>query len=115
MSSTEPLALVLVKSLRLYAAVLLAGMLVLAQQAGALHALSHWADGPDATQQQKHHPGEKVCDKCLVFAGIDSTASQGLPVVPLVDSQHHAHCCDTLPPARFGAAPYRSRAPPAHS
>jgi hypothetical protein len=104
-----------VKSSRFLVAVALAVMLVFAQQAGVLHALSHLGGASDTTQPQKHHPGEKVCDHCLVFAVVHGGAPSAQLLIPVVDGQSHFHANEALsvPPRR--AAHYRSRAPPALS
>jgi len=59
----------------------LAFALLFAQQGGALHALSHLADGaPAQSQQEKHLPHSPACDKCMVYAGIGSAAPSSPPV-----------------------------------
>lgn len=92
---------------------LLAFLLLFAQQGGLLHGVGHLADYSPARQQQEQHPhpGE-VCDECLAYAGIGSAVSStALPALSFVSSCLPA---DALP-AAFSTAPqlaYRSRAPP---
>jgi hypothetical protein len=100
------------KSSRLFVAIALAAMLVFVQQAGALHKLSHIGDA-DATEQQKHHPGE-VFDQCLALAHIHG-APPGRFFIPLVTLQSHFDFNDALPARLLRAAHYWSRAPPASS
>src|SRR5262245_11287723 len=66
-----------VKWLRVLLAVTLATLLALAQQAGLRHAFSHLDGTADKTQPWKQHPGEKVCDQCLVFATVHGAATRG--------------------------------------
>jgi hypothetical protein len=51
---------------------LLALLLLLTQQMGYTHAVSHLSDGSHRTQQNKQLPIEQVCDQCLAFAQIGS-------------------------------------------
>jgi hypothetical protein len=92
---------------------LLALLFAFAQQAALLHALSHNTQGD--TQQDKHLPGAKVCEKCVVFAqfgaAVASAASQFHLSAAANDFlfQSHTSVC------RQPAAPYLSRAPPVFS
>lgn len=103
------------KSLRLLVAIALAAMLLSAQQAAALHALSHLGDAPGKTEQQKRHAGEKVCDQCLVFATVHGGGAPGLLFIAFVDRPFHFHSGDALSATVHRTAPYRSRAPPSLS
>jgi hypothetical protein len=92
---------------------LLALLFIFAQQAAALHALSH--DTQADTQQDKHLPGAKVCEKCVVFAQFgaamaSSAAHLHLSAVP-EDFLSHS---DTSVRQQSAVA-YLSRAPPIFS
>lgn len=62
---------------------LLTLMLLLSQQLGYLHALSHLSDGSDNPLHSKQVPVEKACEQCLAFAQLDAAAPVALDL-PLV-------------------------------
>lgn len=94
---------------------LLAVLLVFAQQAGMLHELQHAFDKLAQTSDTRK-PQKDVCPQCVAFAGVHHAAGGALPLLPLVRQRHPRP--DATP---FGSAPavftasYLSRAPPAHS
>jgi hypothetical protein len=51
---------------------LLALLLLLSQQMGYAHAVSHLSDSTHRTRQNKQLPIEQACDQCLAFAQIGS-------------------------------------------
>jgi hypothetical protein len=82
--------------------------LLLAQHAGALHALGHLFDKSDAA------PGHAAHACCVVYQGLDHAPTAASPVA----AQALAAPEGDFPPVRitprqFAAAPYDSRAPPA--
>jgi hypothetical protein len=103
-----------VPSARYLIAVLVAVLLVFAQQASALHALSHLGDASPTTEQEKHQPG-KACDQCLGYATLHGAAPSGPLFVALHDLSSHFHAHDAPADVLPGRAHYRSRAPPALS
>ena len=89
-------------------------LLVVVQQAGFAHALTHLASPSpqNSSRNDTPHPAAKVCTECVAFAQIDSA----LPPAP-------AHGAGVVPPAAFVASAFRpffpefaahfqSRAPP---
>ncbi|MBC7514153.1 MAG: hypothetical protein H7234_06925 [Herminiimonas sp.] len=62
---------------------LLALLLLVAQQAGWTHALSHLGDQTGSASQTKQVPADKLCQQCLAFAQIGS-ALQRAPLTFLV-------------------------------
>lgn len=55
---------------RLFFPALLALVLLLSQQMGYAHDISHLSDTSRNTSQNKQLPAEQVCDQCLAFAQI---------------------------------------------
>jgi hypothetical protein len=99
---------------RLCVSLLLPLMLLLTQQAGWLHALSHEAG---ASTQQEHsdpqHAAGGVCDICLGFAQLGSGALPPQPV-PQVIAGAAFHWAAPSPAHALAtpAPPQRSRGPP---
>lgn len=95
--------------------VLLALLLVFAQQEGMLHELRHAFDTLAHSSDQRT-PQKEVCSLCVAFAGVHHAAGGTLPVLPPVAHRHQRP--EATPfvsaTAAFSAA-YLSRAPPAHS
>jgi hypothetical protein len=95
--------------------VLLACLLVVIQQLGFAHALSHLAN-PNSQQSSRkdtQHPAEKVCIECVVFAQIGAGLTGQAPRVAAAAPQLEV----VAAPARvfdpeFIPA-FQSRAPPA--
>ena len=97
-------------SRRLPLFLLLAFLLAFAQQASALHAMSHAVDAP--AQPQKHMPGVQGCEKCLAFAEIEGAAVASelcISEPPGEALQRVVWPAAPNSPIRFA---YRSRAPP---
>jgi hypothetical protein len=63
-------------------AVLLALLLLLSQQMGMAHAVTHWSGKPDSRSEQPI-PLDKACDQCLAFAAIGSALTAKGWVAPL--------------------------------
>ena len=91
----------------------LALLLVFTQQVGFAHLASHAAQRlTDQTQQDKTHPSESLCEKCVQFASL-GTSPPATPYVlefvptksPQFESVAHSSESRTV-------APYQSRAPP---
>ncbi len=84
--------------------------LLLAQQGGAFHGLSHLTRAP--TPADQHVPHGKACADCLVFAEIGaavapSPAAVAPAAAPATPADRHAGLVFTTT-----FSPYRSRAPP---
>ncbi len=98
---------------RLSLAILLALLLVFAQQAGAVHALSHFS-AQSEDRDGKHLPGGKACEQCVAFASIDGAAKSESPLVlPVASRQHFSKAVTRSAVAAVTTAHYQSRAPPA--
>ena len=98
-------------SSRQFVFVLLAFLLAFAQQAGIAHALSH-VQTAQRTQQEKHLPAEKACDKCLAFASLDGVAQSGDAKTPAPPSYDVFVPTDAKLVAVAVVTPYLTRAPP---
>jgi hypothetical protein len=90
--------------------------LLLAQQGGAAHALSHLSEQlPAHSRQQgqdKQLPHSPACDKCVVYAGVGNAI--GVSVVPPVPAEGvfaRGAFSGAAILAHAGSV-YRSRAPP---
>ncbi len=92
---------------------LLAALLVFAQQGAYVHALTHLDDTLGGQQQSsKGLPHSHACDKCVEYAGVGSAAASTPPVI--------AFHCDPVasPPAlrlvfrSEASVPYLGRGPP---
>ena len=68
--------------------VLLSLLLLLSQQMGVAHAVSHLSDVRQQTSQNKQLPVEQMCEQCLAYAQIGSalTSAAVLPVVQIAAS-----------------------------
>ncbi|HEX2531443.1 MAG TPA: hypothetical protein VHK70_08225 [Burkholderiaceae bacterium] len=94
---------------------LLALLLLLSQQMGVAHAVSHLApDDYQEKSQDKRLPNEKPCDQCIAFAHLDSAlanppfgffAGHADNAAPIVEPR--------VTHVRRIVVAFRSRAPPA--
>ena len=74
---------------RLLRSLLVPLLLVVAQQGGLLHELSHYAPTESAGDNKKQSHRSDVCDLCLAFAQIGSAApTQHVAPLPLVGLSH---------------------------
>jgi hypothetical protein len=102
---------------------LLALLLVLSQQLGMAHAVSHWSDYRHGSEQQAIGSGETAlspglaldhnCSQCAAFASLASaihTPSFSFPAVAY--SAPYAAAVSHAPHCAAGARAYDSRAPP---
>jgi hypothetical protein len=94
--------------------ILLAFLLLLSQQMGMAHAISHLSSGlTSSASHDKHLPSQMQCDQCVAFASIGS-AVPNPPVSLFVDISTNRVAVD----ARIGKLLFRtirafdSRAPP---
>ena len=96
---------------RLAMRILLALALVLAQQVGALHRLSH------ATEPMRGLAHESVCEACLAMVALDKPIVVHGPRLPAIDDGVAAAPAERAATRVIagGRAAYRSRAPPALS
>jgi hypothetical protein len=67
-----------VKTHRQILSVLLALLLLLTQQMGYAHAVSHLSDNSHRSQPNKQLPVEQACEQCLAFAQIGSALTSHL-------------------------------------
>jgi hypothetical protein len=93
--------------------VLLCLLFVFAQQAAVLHALSHDSEAP--TQQDKHLPGAKVCEKCVVFAQFSAAAASSNTQLDLSAALEDFVSYADKSVRQQSAVAYLSRAPPIFS
>lgn len=93
---------------------LLALMLLLSQQLGHMHAMSHLADGAANPAHSKQLPVEKVCELCLAFSAV-GTALTGSAHMPSAFTASYPLPVVTAPhfPALARITAFHSRAPPA--
>jgi hypothetical protein len=83
----------------------------LGQQGAAAHAISHWADEQNQSQDKKDHHFS-FCDKCVVYAALDSAAdSSPITFDPQAADQIHFIAGNTHRVSRH-VHHYSARAPP---
>jgi hypothetical protein len=99
---------------RTFIHIALAFLLLLSQQLGISHAITHLSTGADAgSLQKKQLPVEKQCAQCLAFAAVDSGLASSSPafIRPAGPEDGYAGMLFTGPlPAAILA--FESRAPP---
>jgi hypothetical protein len=84
----------------------------LGQQGAAAHAISHWADEQNQSQQDNKDHHLSFCDKCVVYAALDSAAdSSPIAFAPQATDQIHFNAADTHPSSSH-VHYYAARAPP---
>lgn len=92
---------------------LLALLLLLSQQMGIAHAVSHLSNANHKISQNKQLPIEQTCEQCLVYAQIGSALTSPA-TLPLVDAVARL-VIDTVLLQHFSPATifaFHSRAPP---
>lgn len=92
---------------------LLAVLLLGAQQAGWIHALSHLGEQTGSASQSKQVPAEKLCQQCLAFAQVGAAlqpASLQVAILPLENCPIPA--CAAMPAQVRQLLGFQSRAPP---
>jgi hypothetical protein len=95
-------------------AILLATVLLLAQQGAVLHVLSHAADVFDPpAHRDDGKPDPRHCDLCVLGAQLGAGAAPSNAVTPATAGRHPAAFpAATSPRAAPPACAYHSRAPP---
>lgn len=89
-------------------------MLLLSQQLGHMHAMSHLADGRVNSSHNKQLPVEKVCELCLAFSAVGAALTSSFPPLPTTAAVYPlAVVVAPQFPALARVAAFRSRAPPA--
>ncbi len=84
----------------------------LGQQGAAAHAISHWADEQNQSQQNKKDHHLSFCDKCVVYAALDSAAdSNPIAFAPQAADRFHFNAAGTHRSSNR-AHYYAARAPP---
>ncbi len=79
-STTTAFLLALVKVHRTFALIAFAFLLLLSQQLGISHAITHLsADASSGSTQKKQLPAERQCEQCLSFAALDSGLTGSSP------------------------------------
>jgi hypothetical protein len=97
---------------RLLIAITVACLLILTQQAGAVHELSHLGDEPAASQQDEDGLPDKVCERCLAFAGTAAGAPPAASGATLAAPADRPACAQFLSTTALANGPYWSRGPP---
>ncbi len=105
---------------------LLSLLLVLSQQMGISHGMSHWADGAPAAQSALQDAGQngrhaakslavdQSCAQCLAFAQIGSILAAPFHSVPALHSSAPTSIAALTPPTCLRTVcVFQSRAPPA--
>lgn len=92
---------------------LLSCLLVLTQQLGIAHALSHLASPvPKAPRSDTNHPAEKVCTDCMMFAQLGAALTSS-PVTPVaLGPQYEILAASFRVFHPELSLPFHSRAPP---
>jgi hypothetical protein len=98
---------------RLFLAVLLPVLLLVAQQNAMLHELGHAAGSPARTQRQdKQIPPGTACDKCVVFAHLSGAVAPDAPALKQPLLAYEAVSRRTVSLASTEVPTARSRGPP---
>jgi hypothetical protein len=104
--------------------VVLALLLVLSQQLGMAHAVSHWSDYRQGQEQLQERDGadgilsaglalDHNCSQCAAFAQLATAIHTPSFTFPAIESRAPQALAVSSPPARAPAArAYDSRAPP---
>lgn len=78
--TTTAFLLALVKVHRTFAHIAFAFLLLLSQQLGISHAITHLsADASSGSTQKKQLPAERQCEQCLSYAALDSGLTSSSP------------------------------------
>ncbi len=88
---------------------LLTGLLLFAQQAAHVHAISHLGKTPPPKEQLGH---DKLCGKCVSFEKLSAAAPGGLPVSPAASLVFEQPDPDVSIFRPVAVAAFHSRAPP---
>jgi hypothetical protein len=96
---------------RIALALWLALVLLVGQQAAALHDLGHATDRLSQKKESQHRPSS--CDKCFACAELSGAIGATVPAVPVVLADNETPCVvgDLGSPLPTRLA-FRSRAPP---
>jgi hypothetical protein len=97
---------------RLLIAVTVACLLLLTQQAGAVHALSHLGAEPATSQQDQDVSLDRLCEQCLAFAVLAAGAPPSANGVALAAPPGCPACAQPPSTTGFAKTPYWSRGPP---
>lgn len=98
---------------KLYLTLLLPLLLVIAQQAAAVHEFSHYTDAAAKSQQQdKRLPGGNLCEKCLSFAQVAGAVHAVPPVLALVELSYDYALSFHTPVIAAEVPACRNRGPP---
>ena len=96
---------------------LLAVLLLLTQQIGHAHALSHFAHpAGHPARSDTQHPAEKACVQCAIYAQLGSMLPAAGLSVPVPGADHEL-AADAADQSHFAAytPPFLSRGPPRQS
>lgn len=104
--------MIAMRSPRLSFALLLAFLLLFAQQTAVVHALSHFGDNNASQEQQKNLPGEKACEKCAALAQLSGAVASADVVFHTAQLDHHLVHAAVEGVTRTTVVPYHSQAPP---
>ena len=99
--------------MRLFRSLFVPLLLVVAQQGGLIHELSHYAPTESAGDSKKQSHRSDVCELCLAFAQIGSAAPTQLVAAPLLAGLSHEPA--RIEPGHLDAVHLpaeRSRGPP---
>lgn len=103
-----------VKLRRTLLTALLALMLLLSQQLGHMHAMSHLADGGANPAHSKQLPVEKICELCLAFSAVGTALTGPAHTLPVFAASYPlAVVAAPQFPALARVTAFHSRAPPA--
>ncbi len=111
--SQEALCRKAMKSSRIRLALILALLLVFAQQGAMLHELSHIHNvGGKQVRYEGNFLADKLCETCVAFAQVGNPASAPTVILPSLTAVHH-YVSEPIYSIIGAAAPApRSRGPP---
>ncbi len=96
-------------------ALLLGLLLVLVQQIGYAHALSHLGNpaAPRPVRGDTQHPAEKACTQCVMSAQLGTALTSSVPAAPVAMAPYERATVQSHRAPDLGASPpFLSRAPP---
>jgi hypothetical protein len=99
---------------RVFAHIAFALLLLLSQQLGVMHAVSHLSSDPASSSSQKNHlPSEMQCGQCLAFAALGSGLTGSPPsVIFFPVAADTAIAVLLVKPLTAALRAFNSRAPP---
>jgi hypothetical protein len=98
--------------LRLFLPIFVLLAMLLGQQAGAVHAISHWQEQTQLCQKSHYKASDNTCERCLAFAGLGGVIPSSRVLLPALPAPSHEISGGCAAFCRPLARAYHARAPP---